>query len=60
MSGRNARKRTPRRGHIAGNPAVESLREVRRAALPPAPSLQVAIALLLYSITRASNSDKPS
>jgi hypothetical protein len=33
-------------------PTVEPLPELRLAALPPAPSLQVAVALVLYSITR--------
>jgi hypothetical protein len=60
MRRKSARKPEPSKRHMTVR-STERLPELRVAALPPTPSLQAAIALMFYSITRASSgSKKPS
>jgi len=49
-------RHAPPRRHTPVRPTAERLPDLREAALPPAPSLQVAIALVTYSITHTSSS----
>lgn len=60
MRSKKDRRHTPPSRHTPVRPTAERLPDLREVALPPAPSLQVAIALVTYSISHTCSTPRKS